>query len=79
MVSALRAGTYLVAVLLAVSVLVLLAGLGMAARPEAFAGFGLQDTAKTGMVLALVGGIGAMGAAALSRILMILRGTVADR
>ncbi|MCL4371281.1 MAG: hypothetical protein M1380_10315 [Chloroflexi bacterium] len=79
MVSALRAGTYLVVLLMALSLLLLLAGLGMAARPESFAGLGLTETAKAGMAIALVGGVGAIASALLSWVLKLLRGTLADQ
>ncbi len=76
MVAALRAGTYLVAIVLAISVLLLLTGLAMAARPEIFATLGLHDTAKVGMALALVGGIGAVASAILSRVLDLVRASM---
>lgn len=79
MVSALRAGTYLVAILMILSLLVLVAGLGMAARPEVFAGLGLRETAKIGMVIALGGGLGVMGSVLVNWVLNLVRGTLADQ
>lgn len=79
MARTLQAGTYLVAALLVTSLLMLLAGLGMAARPEAFEGLGLRDTDKTGMVVALVGGIGVIASAVLRWILDLIRGSLDDQ
>ncbi len=78
MVRALRAGSYLVAILLGVSLLLVLVGLAMAARPEFFGGLGLVTTAKTGMVVALAAGFTAIASAVLGWILDLLRGTLND-
>ncbi len=79
MVRALRAGTYLLVLLLALSLLALVVGLGMAARPESFAGLGFGATAKTGMVIALIGGAGTIASALLNWMLDLFRATLADQ
>ncbi len=68
----LHAGSYLAAALLGISLLLLLMGLGMSARPEIFAGLGLRDTAKAGLALALTAGIGVLGSAILGWVLNLL-------
>ncbi len=75
----LRAGNYIVAALLVVSLLMLLAGLAMAARPEAFSDLALRDTGKSGMVIALAGGVGTVASAVLGRVLELLRGSLGDQ
>ncbi|MGE5620629.1 MAG: hypothetical protein ACM3US_15385 [Sphingomonadaceae bacterium] len=79
MARALRVGVYLVALLLAASLILLLAGLAMAARPEAFEEFVPNDTSKTGMVVALAGGIGTIVSAALGWVLNLIRGSLGDQ
>jgi len=71
---ALRIGSYLAAALLGASLLLLLLGLGMAARPEAFAALGIQDTPKAGLAIALSAGIAAIGSTLLRRVLDLLEG-----
>ena len=79
MVWALRAGSYLVTVLLIASLVLVAMGLAMAARPEVFAPLGFRDTAKIGMVFALAGGVGGIGSVLLSWVLKLVRGTLADQ
>ncbi len=78
MVRALQAGIYLAAALLAVSLVLLGGGLAMVARPEIFAGFGLPNTSKIGLEVALAAGIGAIASAVLGRILGLLLGNLID-
>jgi hypothetical protein len=68
----LQAGTYLAFAVLILSVGLMLLGLGMAARPEAFTALGLDDTGKSGLTVAFVAGAGAIGGAILSRVLDLL-------
>lgn len=79
MASVLRAGGYLISVLIALSLLLLLVGLGMAARPESFISLGFRETAKTGMVIALIGGVGAIGGVLLNWVLKLLRSSLTDQ
>jgi hypothetical protein len=72
MARVLQAGTYLAMVVLIASMGLMLLGLGMAARPESFAGLGLDDPGKSGLVVALVAGAGVIGGAVLGRILGLL-------
>ncbi len=74
MAHALQAGIYLAAALLAVSILLLVAGFAMVARPEAFGGLGLSNPSRTGLEIALMAGFGILAGAALGRILGLLQG-----
>jgi hypothetical protein len=79
MVWALQVGSCAVAFLLALSILAVVVGLGMAARPESFAGLWSPDTAKAGMVLSLAGGSGILVSAILGRMIDLIRASLADR
>lgn len=79
MVWALQVGSYAVAFLLALSILAVVAGLAMAARPESFASFWGSDTVKAGMVLSLAGGGGILVSAILGRMIDLIRASLADR
>lgn len=73
---ALRTGGYLAAAMLGMSLLMLLVGLGMAARPEVFVALGLDDTAKVGLAVALTAGLGVLASTMLGRVLRLLEGNL---
>ena len=68
----LQVASYLAAILLGISILMLLLGLGIAARPELFGMLGSYANPKVGLSLALSAGITAIGSALLSRVLILL-------
>lgn len=74
----LRIGTFLATALLASCLLLLVAGLAMGARPEIFTDLGLKDAGKTGFVLALVAGIGAIASTVFIQILHLVLDNIGD-
>lgn len=73
-----QAGAFLAVAAFGVCLLLLVAGLAIAARPEMAAVFGPGLGPKTGLVMALAGGIGALGCAVLLHVLDLLRGDLGD-
>lgn len=78
MARGLQVGANLADAVLVVSLLLLVVGLMMAARPELFGYLGLHTTAKTGLQIALVSGFGAIASALVGRILAVLRSSLGD-
>ncbi|HEX2987882.1 MAG TPA: hypothetical protein VHS06_06900 [Chloroflexota bacterium] len=73
---ALQAAIYLANVLLGISILALLLGLVLAARPELFAGFGDSASSRTGLAIALAGGFGAILCTVMAHLLELIAGSV---
>jgi hypothetical protein len=75
---ALQAAILLANALLGVSILAMLLGLTMSARPELFAGLGDSASSRNGLTVALVSGFGAVACAMLARLLELIAGSVGD-
>ena len=79
MARALQVGKYLATATLAASLMLLMVGLGMAARPELFAWLGVDATTRTGLAIALAAGIVATASAAFGRVLESLSTEAGDQ
>lgn len=78
MVRALRAGSFLVALVTGVAVVTLLVGLVVSARPELAAALGIGISSRDGLAMALASGVVAIGGAVLSHVLNLLRDDSSD-
>ena len=76
MARVLRIGSYLATFLLVACLVALVVGLLMGARPETFAVLGIEEPEKSGFVVALVAGIGAIACAILGRVLELVRSSL---
>ncbi len=74
-----RTGSYLATSILVACLVALVVGLLMGARPEAFAVLGLEEPGKTGFVVALVAGIGAIASSILGQVLNLVRTSLGDQ
>lgn len=79
MARVLQVGKYLATAPLGISLMLMMVGLGMAARPELFAWLGINATTRTGLALALAAGIVATVSAAFGRVLESLNTEAGDQ
>ncbi|HEX2923981.1 MAG TPA: hypothetical protein VHS28_08140 [Chloroflexota bacterium] len=75
---ALRAAILLANVLLGISILAMLVGLTLSARPELFAGLWESASSRNGLAIALAGGFGAVSCAVVARLLESIAGSISN-
>ncbi|GEM_PF-5315575 len=73
-----QSSIFLASALLGSCMLLLMVGLSMAARPDTFAGLGLEEVGKTGLAIALAAGVGAVLSTVLIRILQLIHDNMED-